>query len=120
MSSIRTQRIAKLIKEELSQIFMLKVEGEVGDLITITSVKVTPDLKIARVYFSIFDKEGREETLARINNNKKKIRYELAQRVRNLRFIPELEFFVDDTQDYVDKMEKLFSQIHEDDNKENQ
>jgi len=118
--SIRTQRVAKLIKEELSRIFMMKVEDSVGDLITITSVKVTPDLKIARVYFSVFDKERREESLKWINDNKKKIRYELAQSLRNLRFIPELEFFVDDTLDYVDKMEKLFSQIHKDDNKENE
>jgi ribosome-binding factor A len=80
-------------------------------------VKVSPDLKYCKVYISVYDKEMREEALSVINDIKGLIKSELASRVK-LRFIPELTFFIDDTLDYVEKMENLFKKIHKDDNQD--
>jgi ribosome-binding factor A len=115
--SIRTKRVAKLIQEELSYVFLREIDEPELEFVTITEVKVTPDLKIARVYFTTIDKSRREIALSKIEEIKSVIRKELARRVRNLRFIPELEFYIDTTQDYVEKMESLFEKIHETENK---
>ena len=111
--SIRTKRVAKLIQEELSYVFLRELNEPELQFVTITEVKVTPDLKIARIYFTTIKKEDREVAQAIIEELKSVIRKELARRVRNLRFIPELEFYIDTTQDYVEKMESLFEKIHE-------
>jgi ribosome-binding factor A len=113
--SIRIEKIQKLIKEEISLIFLHKIQDPQLGLTTITKVKVTPDLRTARVYVSVLEKEKREEYLEKINDLKTMIRTELAHRVR-LRHVPELNFFLDDTLDYVEKMEDIFRKIHEDDN----
>ncbi len=112
--SVRIQKVESLIKEEISLIFLHKVQDKNMGLLTITSVKLSPDLKIAKIYFSAFEKERREEILNKINELKGFIRSELARKIRNLRFIPELNFFIDDTIDYVEKMENIFKQIHND------
>jgi len=81
-----------------------------GTLITVTAVRVSPDLSVARVYLSIFPPERREELLKAIEANARTIRYDLGQRVRlQLRKIPELSFFIDDSLDYVDNIDKLLS-----------
>lgn len=85
-------------------------------LITITNVRVTPDLKIAKVYVSIFEKERRDEVLEKIKAKTKFIRSELASRI-TIKFVPELKFFLDDTLDYVEKIEGLIKKIHENDDK---
>jgi len=120
MSSHRIDKVEKLIKEEISSIFLLKInEPELGFL-TITNVKISPDLKVARVYFSVFEKEKREFALEKINSKLKFIRSELAQRIR-IKFVPELKFFIDDTLDYVEKIEVLIDRIHkQDDNKKHE
>lgn len=112
--SVRIQKVESLIKEEISLIFLHKVQDKNLGLLTITNVKLSPDLKIAKIYFSAFEKEKRDEILERINELKGFIRSELARKIRNLRFIPELTFFIDDTSDYVEKMENLFKQIRND------
>ncbi len=115
--SIRTKRVAKLIQEELSYVFLREIDEPELEFVTITEVKVTPDLKIARVYFTTIDRERREIALSKIEEIKGVIRKELARRVRNLRFIPELEFYIDTTQDYVEKIENIFDKIHEEEKK---
>ncbi len=115
--SHRLDKVASLIKEEISLIFLHKIQDSRVGMITVTNVKVTPDLKIARIYFSTFDKNKREAILERIKELKGKIRSELAGKV-NLKFAPDLEFYIDDTPDYVEKMEGLFKKIHENDSKE--
>ncbi|MBU1099838.1 MAG: 30S ribosome-binding factor RbfA [Bacteroidetes bacterium] len=116
---IRTDKVASLIKEEISLIFLHKIQdGRIG-LVTVTNVKVSPDLKQAKIYLSTFDKENRKTTMDRIEKIKGMIRSELAKRIK-LRFVPELFFYVDDTPDYVEKMENLFKQIHENDSKESE
>lgn len=118
--SVRLDKVANLIKEEISLIFLYKVQDPTLGLITITSVKVSPDLKNAKVYFSVYQKEKREELLKKVNDIKGFIRSQLAQRLRNLRFIPDLVFYIDDTLDYVEKIDGLFKEIHKNDNKENE
>ncbi|MFA8342033.1 MAG: 30S ribosome-binding factor RbfA [Rhodothermaceae bacterium] len=113
--SIRQEKVQKMIKEELSLIFLNRMKDPAFSLVTITGVKVTPDLKIAKVFVSMLEKERRDSVLKKLNSLKKMIRTALAQRI-NLKFAPELLFYVDETADYVDKMEELFRQINENDN----
>ena len=117
--SYRLEKVSHLVKEEISLILLHKIQDPQFGLVTITSVKVSPDLKIARVYVSIYDKEKRESVLNKLNDLKGLIRSQLAGRVK-LRYIPELTFFIDDTLDYVEKMEGLFKEIHKDDIKEDE
>ena len=71
-------------------------------------VRISPDMSIARVYLSVFPSEKAEEMVKNINDNMKSIRYELGTRVRyQLRIIPELKFFVDDSLDYIEKIDSL-------------
>ncbi len=115
--SVRLKKISALIQEELSLIFLHKVQDPELGLVTITNVKVTPDLKIAKVYISILDKSKREYVMNHIESLKGFLRTELAHRVR-IKNTPELNFYLDDTLDYVEKMEELFNKIRKDDSKE--
>lgn len=118
MSSHRLEKVERLIKEEISLIFLHKMQDAESGFITITRVKVSPDLKQAKIYFSVFEKEKRELILDRINKKAGFIRSELAGRIQ-LKFTPELKFFIDDSLDYVEKIEGLIDKIHEvDGNKE--
>jgi ribosome-binding factor A len=118
MPSHRIDKVENLIKHELSLILLQKINDVELGLITLTNVRVSPDLKIASVYISIFEKEKREIVLERIKQKTGFIRTELAHRI-SLRFVPELRFFLDDTLDYVEKIEGLIKKIHEDDKQKN-
>lgn len=84
--------------------------------ITISNVSMSPDLGYAKVYLSFFNEQNKEELLRTIELQTVPIRRELASRIRKqVRVIPELQFFVDDSLDYVFKMEKLFNEIHKKD-----
>lgn len=115
MASFRLSKIESLLKEEISLIFLHKVQDRKLSLITITNVKISPDVRYAKIYLSVYEKEKREEVLFKVNELKGWIRSQLAGRVQ-LRYVPELDFFIDDTLDYVEKMEGLFKKIHENDN----
>ena len=79
-----------------------------GILVSVSTVRISPDMSIARVYLSVFPSEKAEEMVKNINDNMKSIRYELGTRVRHqLRIIPELKFFVDDSLDYIEKIDSL-------------
>lgn len=117
--SYRIDKVEHLIKEEISLIFLHKLSDLNLGFTTITNVRVSPDLKVARIYLSVLEKEKREFALDKIEDKKGLIRTELAHRVR-IKFIPELRFFLDDTLDYVEKIEGLIKKIHEDDNKTNE
>ncbi|MCB0732489.1 MAG: 30S ribosome-binding factor RbfA [Ignavibacteriae bacterium] len=117
--SVRQEKISSLIQETLSNIFLQKVlDPELG-LVTITKTKVTPDLKIAKVYLSVYEKDKRSYVLEHIESIKGFIRSELAKKV-NLRYTPELQFYIDDTMDYVEKMNEIFNNLKDDSNKENE
>jgi len=114
--SLRQKKVSSLIQENLSMIFLQKLNDPELGLVTITKTKVTPDLKIAKVYLSVYDKTKREYLLEHIESIKGFIRSELAKSV-NLRFTPELNFYIDDTLDYVDKMNEIFNNLRKDDHK---
>jgi len=112
--SVRTEKISELIKKEISIIFLQKIIDPALGMLTITDVKVTPDVKIAKIYISVFNKEKRADTLSKIESINGYIRSELAHRIK-LRFVPELKFFIDETLDYVEKIESLIKKTHEND-----
>ncbi len=115
--SHRIDKVEHLIKEEISLIFLHKLSNLNLGFVTITNVRVSPDLKLAKIYLSVLEKEKRSFVLDKIEDKKGYIRTELAHRIR-IKFIPELKFFIDDTLDYVEKIEGLIKKIHEnDDNK---
>ena len=79
-----------------------------GVMVSVTRVRVSPDLSICTAYLSIFPSEKSEELLQNIQCNTSQVRYELGTRVRNqLRIIPELRFFIDDSLDYIERIDEL-------------
>ncbi|HIU55091.1 MAG TPA: 30S ribosome-binding factor RbfA [Candidatus Gallibacteroides avistercoris] len=108
METTRQNKIARLLQKELSDIFLGETRKTHGILISVSAVRISPDLSIAKVYLSIFPSEKAQEILSSIQNNAKQVRYDLAQRVRmQLRKIPELSFFIDDSLDYIEKIDAL-------------
>lgn len=108
METTRQNRIDRLLQKELGDIFLLQTKAMPGTLISVSAVRISPDLSIARVYLSIFPSEKGEELIGNIKSNMKAIRHELGTRVRHqLRIIPELKFFIDDSLDYIDKIDSL-------------
>lgn len=118
MPSHRIEKVENLIKQEISLILLTKMNDPELGFITVTNVKVSPDLKIAKIYLSVFEKEKREPVLEKIVTRSGFVRSELAHRI-SLRYVPELKFFIDDTMDYVEKINTLIRKIHEDDKPEN-
>ncbi len=108
MDSTRQQKIAKLIQKELADIFRQDGLPVYGCMITVTKATVTKDLSIARAYLSIFNSDDHDAVMKAVRINTKDIRFRLGQKVKNqLRIIPQLEFFVDDSLDYIENIEKL-------------
>ncbi len=95
-------------KKELSDIFLAETRKTHGIIISVSVVRVSPDLSTAKAYLSIFPPEKSAEMIENINANTKTIRYELSQRVRyQLRKTPELSFFLDDSLDYIENIDSL-------------
>ncbi|PID89566.1 MAG: ribosome-binding factor A [Bacteroidia bacterium] len=109
MASIRQNKVARLIQKELSDYFQKDPHSLYhGRMVSVTLVRLSPDLGIAKTYLSIFPSDKSEEILAKIEENKKKIRNDLGQRVgKQLRLVPELHFYIDDSLDYIENIEKL-------------
>ncbi len=108
MQETRQNRISRLLQKELAEIFQSQTRQMHGILVSVTRVRISPDLSICTAYLSIFPSEKGKELLQNIARNEKSIRYELGQRVRNqLRIIPELRFFIDDSLDYIDHIDEL-------------
>lgn len=99
------------MQKDLSEVFQRQVPHLFnGAFITVTSVRVSPDLSVARVYLSFLATKNKEMLLDDIREKGKVIRQHLGDRVRHqLRIVPELNFFLDDTAEYADKMDKLFA-----------
>ena len=108
MQETRQARISRLLQKELADIFQSQTRMMRGVLISVTRVKISPDLSICTAYLSVFPSDKGEELLENIRGNEKSVRYELGTRVRNqLRIIPELRFFLDDSLDYLEKIDGL-------------
>lgn len=108
MESTRQAKIARLLQKELSEIFRLQTAKTRGVLVSVSAVKVSPDLSVAKAYLSVFPSDKGAEILDNINRNARTIRYELAQKVRfQLRKTPELSFYLDDSLDYLENIDHL-------------
>ena len=108
MQETRQNKIARLLQKELSVIFQEQTRAMHGTMISVTRTKVSPDLSICTAYLSIFPSEKAEELLKNIEKNSQQVRYALGQRVRyQLRIVPELRFFIDDSLDYIDRIDQL-------------
>ncbi|MFV0470797.1 MAG: 30S ribosome-binding factor RbfA [Paludibacteraceae bacterium] len=108
MVTTRQQKISRLLEKELGEIFLLYAKKMHGVLITVTEVKISPDLGIAHTYISVFPKDKKEETIKGVETDKKTVRYELGKRVKNqLRLIPELHFHLDESLDYLENIDSL-------------
>ncbi len=109
MESKRQQRINQLLQQDFSELFQRDfVHLGMGAMITVTKIVVTPDLSVAKVYLSLFATKKREEVIANIRKHTSEIRGKLGQRIRHqLRIVPELYFYIDDSLDYIEKIENL-------------
>lgn len=108
MEGKRQAKIARLLQKEISEIFRKETAALGGVLVSVSAVRVSPDLSIAKVYLSIFPSEKGDAILENIKRQAKTVRYELAQRVKDvLRKCPELQFYLDDSLDYIDNIDRL-------------
>lgn len=118
----RQKQVASVLEKEMNDIFQrLSLSMMDGGMISISSVKITPDLFDARIYLSFFKVKDPVEALKTINDRSWEIKRELTARVRHqLRSMPQLNFYIDDTLEYVDKMEQLFKDIKTQEDKNQQ
>ncbi len=113
--SVRTEKVGHLIKEEISLLVERDYRTSEMGFMTITKVSMSPDLRLARIYVSVFgDAKTKERTLFLLNEAKKDIRQFIGSKVR-LKFTPEIAFFIDDTMDYVANIEELLKKTHQKD-----
>jgi ribosome-binding factor A len=113
MESKRQQKFAGVIQQDLASIFQREGNNYLPNtMVTITKVRVTPDLAIARVFLSFFNSTNNALALQTIKQHASEIRYKLGAKIKDqVRIIPQLEFFVDDTSEYVERMDKIFDKI---------
>lgn len=112
MDSTRQKKIGRLIQKEMSEIFQREVrEIVMGTMVTVTVARVSSDLGLAKIYLSIFPPQNKEGVFKNIVQHASSLRYMLGQRVgKQLRVIPELQFFIDDSLDYIDKIDGLLKE----------
>lgn len=110
--SIRTERVGSIIQRDLGNI--LQKEYQHDSILTVTKVRMTPDLRVAKVYISVYaPHRDPDDIFEYIQSNNAAIRKELAHKVQNqLRHVPELHLYKDDTAEYVNRLEQLFDQIN--------
>jgi len=109
MGANRTDKIARLVQKELGVYFQRNSQSMFeGKMITVTAVRVTADLALAKVYLSLFPVEDKEQFLALINDQNSTIRYDLGKKIgKQVRIIPELRFYLDDSLDYIENIDNL-------------
>ena len=111
--SNRQKKLGKVVQKELSQIFQREIKVPGAPMLTVTVVRVTGDLRLARAYISIFPDSQGKPALAALGRMTREIRHHLAQRIKQqVRHIPDLEFYLDDTAQEVAHMDALFSRIN--------
>ncbi len=111
MESTRQEKIARLLQKELGEIFLLYARELHGILITVTEVRVTSDLSLARVYLSIFPWNNHADVMTQIQSDTKAIRFDLGKRVRHqLRIVPDISFYLDESLDHLEQIDRLLKQ----------
>ena len=110
--SVRTEKVASIVKEEIGVIVQRNFDMKVYGFITVTEVRMSPDLKIAKVYVSIFgDTAQKQKTLGMLESQKAFVRQTLGRNIR-LKFTPSIVFYLDETMDNAMNLEKIFKKIH--------
>lgn len=110
MEGKRIAKIERLLQKELSEIFRCQTAALGGVLVSVSAVRVSPDLSSAKVYLSIFPSEKAPQILENVQRQSKTVRYDLAQTVKDtLRRCPELHFYLDDSLDYIENIDRLLS-----------
>ena len=110
MESTRQAKISRLLQKELSEIFRRQTAKTHGVIVSVSAVRVSPDLSVAKAYLSVFPSEKAIEVMENIEASKQTVRYELAQIVRHqLRKVPELQFYLDDSLDYIENIDNLLN-----------
>lgn len=117
MESIKQRKVAKVVQENLSDIFQKEGANIFGKaFVTIVNIAVTPDMLVARVYLSIYNFKDKNEVIEKLNAEKNHLRKLLGNKIKHqLRRVPDLEFFLDESLDEVFKMEELFKKINQPD-----
>ena len=107
MESTRQAKISRLLQKELSEIFRQQTAKTHGVIVSVSAVRVSPDLSVAKAYLSVFPTAKAQEIIENVTRNAKTIRYDLAQKVRyQLRKTPELTFYLDDSLDYAERIDR--------------
>lgn len=108
MQETRQNKVARLFQKELSLIFQSQTRAMHGTMVSVTRCKVSPDLGICTAYLSVFPSDKGEEILANIRANDKNVRYELGKKIgKQVRIVPGLRFFIDDSLDYLERIDEL-------------
>lgn len=108
MQETRQNKVARLFQKELSLIFQSQTRAMHGTMVSVTRCKVSPDLGICTAYLSVFPSGKGEEILASIRANDKNVRYELGKKIgKQVRIVPVLRFFIDDSLDYLERIDEL-------------
>ncbi len=113
MESKRQQKFAGVIQKDLAEIFQREGMNYLPNvMVTVTRVRVSPDLALARVYLSLFNSGNKDLAINTIKSHAGEIRYKLGARIKDqARIVPQLDFFIDDTSEYVERMDKIFDKI---------
>jgi len=111
MEKTRLEKVARLIQKEMSLMLQDSVPYTGGGILTVTRVSVTPDLQIARIHISIFGLPDKKAALEQLKLHGPELRYQLGVKIRHqVRIIPQLQFFLDDSLDYIERIDKLLNQ----------
>jgi ribosome-binding factor A len=112
METTRQNKISRLLQKDLAEIFQKEARDMFhGIMLSVTNVRISPDLSVARVYLSIFPSEKAKDTLHEVKLHQSRIRGILGQRVgKQLRIVPQLDFFIDDSLDYIDNIDRLLKE----------
>lgn len=111
MDSTRQQKVSRLLQKDLGQILQLAQSNIApGKMLSVTEVRVSPDMSFAKVFVSVFPSEKSDETMLALQSHVKEIRHSLAQRIRHqLRIVPEIAFVLDQTADYARHIDELLN-----------
>jgi len=109
MTTTRQNKVARLLQKELADLFQRKGREFLGHkLATVTVVRVSPDLSVAKVYLSIFPHSEKDDPIEQINQHAGTIRHEIGNKIRNqLRIVPEFIYYLDDSLDYIENIDNL-------------
>jgi len=112
METKRQEKIARLIQKEMGALFQIELAdlGE-GGMITVTKAKITPDLGLAKIYLSLLAVDDHQAVIDNINANETQIRFAFGKKIKNqLRHVPHLKFYEDDSMDYYENIERLLNE----------